>query len=215
MFNKILVPFGNFEHIKQALPYAVDLATQFQAELILLRILPPLRVDLIPSTASLREARVITTELALQHLEEIAEPIREIGIKVKILTIEGQFQEEIKNFAKISGVSLIVLSARKPHGLFGKLFKSVSYRIICESDIPVIVVPDNFNKGNSIEKDFKLGMPYSVKCELCPYCFSKERFEIDSSRYYGNLDERRGKNKAIIVYCTNCKKIMGSITSYT
>ena len=61
MFNKILVPFGNFEHIKQALPYAVDLATQFQAELILLRILPPLRVDLIPSTASLREARVITT----------------------------------------------------------------------------------------------------------------------------------------------------------
>lgn len=202
MLNKILVPFENVEPLERVLPYAASFATQFEAELILLRILPSFRADLVSSRRSLRAAKEIATEIGLERLGKITEPTQKMGIKVKILVIEGHFQEEIEKFSKASGIDLIVLSAPKPSRCFNNLFKSISDREIYKSQIPLIIVPD---EANSMKKDFDLGIPVTGESELCPSCFSKERFEEISLWYHEILDGSTIKNNATITHCTNCE----------
>ena len=214
MMNKILVPFSYLNQINQVLPFSADLATQFQSELILLRILPPLRANWIPSGASLRKATVKTTELVLRQLEELSDPIRKMGIKVSIFTIEGKFHEETKHFAEIINASLIVLSERKRRGLYSKLFQSISSQVICKSDIPVIVVPEKLTKDNFVEKDKNMYRPNTEEREHSKFWFSRECFENKSSLSNIILKVPSLKNKATIIQCANCYKLIGSIKSY-
>ncbi len=66
--------------------------------------------------------------------------VREIGITVRVVTVDGYPHEEIVRFAEIEHVDLIVISTRGQSGLSRWLMGSVADRVARGVSIPVLLV---------------------------------------------------------------------------
>ncbi len=72
MYQRILLPLDGSALSEQALPHAAAQAEYFQAELILLRVLPPLPTSRGQESSASKWAEDYTADLARQYLENIA-----------------------------------------------------------------------------------------------------------------------------------------------
>jgi nucleotide-binding universal stress UspA family protein len=140
MYKRILLTLDGSELAEQALPHAVAHAEHFQAELILLRVLKPLAENLNLPVALIRSAEEITRELVREYLEQVAAGVREIGISVRVVTVDGCPHEEIVRFAETEHVDLIVICTRGQSGLSRWLMGSVADRVTRAVSIPVLLV---------------------------------------------------------------------------
>ena len=140
MYKYILAPLDGSETAEQVLPHAVAHAKQFDAELLLLRVLEPLPRDrgLPPRAITMAEEQ--TSMLAREYLERIASDIREQGGRVRADTIEGRPPAEILRFAEENQVDLIVLCSRGQSGLSRWLMGSVADRVVRGSAVPILLV---------------------------------------------------------------------------
>jgi len=140
MYKHILLPLDGSELADQALSHAIALAECFQAELILLRVLKPLAKNLDLPAALVRNAEETTRKLVREYLEQVAAGVREIGISVRVVTVDGYPHEEIVRFAETEQVDLIVISTRGQSGLSRWLMGSVADRVARGVSIPVLLV---------------------------------------------------------------------------
>jgi len=139
MYKRILLTLDGSELAEQALPHAVAHAERFQAELILLRVIKPLAKNLDLPVAVVRSAEETTRKLVYEYLEQIAVGVREIGITVRVVTVDGTPHEEIVRFAETEHVDLIVISTRGQSGLSRWLIGSVADRVTRGVSIPVLL----------------------------------------------------------------------------
>lgn len=80
-------------------------------------------------------------ELVRKQLKGIAQPLRDRGLAVESLVVEGLPAEEILRVAGTSGASLIILGSHG-HGAVYHLFSgSVVTSVLHRSEIPVTVIP--------------------------------------------------------------------------
>jgi len=140
MYKRILLTLDGSELAEQALPHAVAHAERFQAELILLRVIKPLAKNLDLPVAVVRSAEETTRKLVYEYLEQIAVGVREIGITVRVVTVDGTPHEEIVRFAETEHVDLIVISTRGQSGLSRWLIGSVADRVSRGVNVPVFLV---------------------------------------------------------------------------
>jgi len=140
MYKRILLTLDGSELAEQALPYAIAHAEHFQAELILLRVFKPLAKDLDLPVALVRSAEEITRKLVREYLEQVAAGVREIGIPVSVVTVDGSPHEEIVRFAEVEQVDLIVICTRGQSGLSRWLMGSVADRVSRGVNVPVLLV---------------------------------------------------------------------------
>ena len=140
MYKRILLTLDGSELAEQALLHAVAHAEHFQAELILLRVLKPLAENLNLPVALVRSAEEITRKLVREYLEQVAAGVREIGISVRVVTVDGCPHEEIVRFAEVEQVDLIVICTRGQSGLSRWLMGSVADRVARAFSLIVLLV---------------------------------------------------------------------------
>ncbi len=139
IYRRILLPLDGSALAEKAVPHALAQAEQFQAELILLKVLQPL-AERGPSSPSHSHAEGVSKQLAREYLESVAAGIRQQHISVEVATIEGQAHAQIVRFAEENGVNLIVMSTRGQSGLSRWLMGSVADRVVRGATVPVLLI---------------------------------------------------------------------------
>jgi nucleotide-binding universal stress UspA family protein len=140
VYSRILVPLDGSKLAEGAVPYAVAQAERFDAEIVLLKVLGPLPEPAMAGRSVVRAAEERSAELAHQYLEGVAEPIRDRGIQVETLALEGKPYVEIISYAETAQIDLIVISTRGYSGLSRWLLGSVTDRVVRGATVPVLLV---------------------------------------------------------------------------
>jgi len=140
MYKRILLPLDGSALAEQALPHAVAQAKQFQAELILLKVLEPLVKNVSISIDAARRAKEATHGLARDYLERAAAGSRNCGVSARVITVDGKPHEEIISCADAEQVDLIVICTRGHSGLTRWLMGSIADRVIRGASVPGLLL---------------------------------------------------------------------------
>ena len=140
MYKRVLIPLDRSSLAEQALPHAIAQARHFQAELILLRVLEPFPHVRGLSLGDLERVEQQANTWAREYLERLADEIRQQGIPVQPVIIDGRPHVEIPQFAETNQVDLIVMSTRGQSGLSRWLMGSVADRVVRGANVPVLLV---------------------------------------------------------------------------
>jgi nucleotide-binding universal stress UspA family protein len=136
MISKILVPSDGSKPAKKAAVYAVNLAKQLQASIIILSVID--QRSLIAQTVPASETAMHTIEPIEDYLKEAAERFtRDIkklcdqnGIASNISIKKGHPVDEIVKAAKRAKADLIVMGSHGRSALSATVLGSVSYGVI-------------------------------------------------------------------------------------
>jgi nucleotide-binding universal stress UspA family protein len=143
---------------EQALPYAIAQAKRFEAELILLQVLPPLPSGPLMGEVARSHAEASSNALARECLERVAASVQEDDIPVQVATAQGSPPAPITAFAEAIEAGLIVMSTRGQSGLSRWLMGSVADSVVRSANVPVLLVRSRKQKtqrANSCE----IGVP--------------------------------------------------------
>ena len=118
-----------------ALPYAISLAEENQAELDLLRVIPPQKRGELVHPNELRDA-------AIREIEQLVPPEAEIWCKLRCIAEIGDATEKILEAADLNRAELIVLGVKRVEGALGvtHLPWTIAHKIIAEARCPVLTV---------------------------------------------------------------------------
>ena len=140
MYDRILVALDGSPLAEQALPHAIAHAERFGGELVLLRVLEPLRLRSGLSPVAIERTEERTRRLVQEYLESITARVEEQGVPVRAVTVEGRSHQEIIRFAESNQIDLIVISSRGASGLSRWLMGSVADRVVRGARMPVLLV---------------------------------------------------------------------------
>jgi len=147
MISKILVPSDGSKTAKKAAAYAVDLAKQLKASIIILSVID--QRSLIAQTVPASETVMQTIEPIEDYLKEAAEgytgEIKKLcdknGVAAKISIKMGHPVDEIIKEAKKSKADLIVMGSHGRSAFSATVLGSVSYGVIHnDKSIHVLIV---------------------------------------------------------------------------
>ena len=133
----ILVGYDGSVLSEKAVDLALELATPFQAEVLIVSVARP------PEPSISIELHAVLDE-AKEHFEEMFKGIRsraeKSGVSLRTEVLVGHPAEQIVHLAEGSAASLIILG-RKGHSRFERLLLgSTSERVINFANCPVVVV---------------------------------------------------------------------------
>ncbi len=141
---RILVPIDFSTHSERALRYATMLASRFGASLELLHVVEdPVMYGswgpevFVPNIAELMQA--VTTD-AEKRLEGMKVAPATAGVKVETSVIVGRAPHRITEYARSSGVDLIVMGTHGRTGLSHVLMGSVAEGIVRHAHCPVLTM---------------------------------------------------------------------------
>lgn len=149
MLERILVCLDGSELAEQILPYATQEALAFEAELVLLQVVPePVAFSPgIPGAGPVPVQTDTMIEVAKQassgvkdYLEELAAPLREQGIKVETVAIIGRAGQMIVDYAARNSIDLITIATHGRSGLGRAVFGSVADHVLRRSGLPVLLI---------------------------------------------------------------------------
>ncbi|NTU42863.1 MAG: universal stress protein [Nitrospirales bacterium] len=140
--KKILFPTDFSEGAMNALPYAIDLAKSYGAQIYLMHV-----VYDIASASGLYVPHVSVSEM-YKELEASAEKeLERFGIEqrrdlkdVQYVLRRGVPYEEVLKFSQEEGINLIVIGSHGRKGIDRVLFGSTAERIVRNASCPVLTV---------------------------------------------------------------------------
>ena len=147
MISKIFVPSDGSKTAQKAARYAVDLAKQLKASIIIMSVVD-IR-SLIAQTGPGAETAIYSIEPLEDYLKKAAEryagEIKKLcdksGVASKISIKIGRPVEEIVKEAKRSKANLIVMGSHGRSALSATVLGSVSYGVIHnDTSIPILIV---------------------------------------------------------------------------
>jgi nucleotide-binding universal stress UspA family protein len=141
MYKKILVPLDGSELSKKALDPAEKLAKTFDAEIILFQVVPFMPIYGSPELVTPLIIDEKQKEAAERDLTNLAEEIKKRGIKVVATVRTGQqVAVEIIDFAKESGIDLIVMSTHGRSGFTRWVLGSVTHKVLTRAETPILLI---------------------------------------------------------------------------
>lgn len=142
-FSRILVPLDGSEHSETALVRARELAGLFQAELLLVRVVPsPVELTSIygvPGVEMVGAGHLARIEHAESYLEAVASRIPEGRCETHVVEGPGA-AEGIVESARDLGADLIVLAGHGRSGVERVILGSVADKVLRGTTRPVLVV---------------------------------------------------------------------------
>jgi nucleotide-binding universal stress UspA family protein len=147
-FRRVLVTTDFSDTSLQALPVAVEIAVHFDAELLLVHVLPvdtPTPWD-IPPYADFGLASLPLPEYETQVRQEVERRLAMVaskhvhGVKVRGLVGRGDAAAEVSRMATEENADLIVLATHGWTGWRHLVFGSVAERVLREAPCPVLSV---------------------------------------------------------------------------
>jgi nucleotide-binding universal stress UspA family protein len=151
LIKKILVALDGSEPAQKALNFALDLADEYSAEIVLLSVVQPaIAPRLYYPAAGVPTVPPVTVgayskELKAQHekvLSEALKKTRKVKPKLKVSTklLEGRPSSMIIEAAKEGNFDIIVMGSRGLGGIKEFFLGSVSDRVADEAACPVLIV---------------------------------------------------------------------------
>ena len=146
MISKILVATDGSDHAANALKYAVESAVKWDAQLIVLSVIPPIR-PILPDPdgfyptflpefeEELENAYKIILDEALKMVEK-----EQPAIKVEARLEKGRPAEVIMKVARTENVDLIVMGSRGLGGIAGSVLGSTSQAVVHSCTKPILIV---------------------------------------------------------------------------
>jgi nucleotide-binding universal stress UspA family protein len=149
MISKILITTDGSKTALNAAIYAVALAEQLNASIIILSIIDNrvLAAQIVPAAETVMHLTEpiedYLKEAAKGYVEEIKKLCDKAGIQYEISITKGHPVEEIVNEATQAKVDLIVMGSHGKSALVATVLGSVTYGVIHrDTKIPVLVVRD-------------------------------------------------------------------------
>lgn len=140
--KRILVPTDFSESAHHALRYGTSFAREYEAELLLVHVVENLTVgyasDLFP--VPMAEVFDEISGYAKAELAKLAAEVREKGIKVREMVVQGKPSAEIVRVAREETADMIVLGTHGKGMLDKALFGSTAERVIRRAPCPVLTV---------------------------------------------------------------------------
>jgi len=152
MFKRILVAIDGSEPSKRALGYAVELAEKWDAELLMLTVVPRVMLPLfsdegfgatpLTSTAGFGDYQERLRRLYEEVLRGAEEEVRAGHPRLRLRTRleEGRPSTTIVKVAEEEDVDLIVIGSRGIGGITGWILGSTSRKVVDLCRKPVLVV---------------------------------------------------------------------------
>ena len=142
MYKKILVPLDGSELSRKALDQAEKLAKTFDAEIILFQVVPFLPIYGSPELVTPLIVDEKQRESAEKYLTNLAEELKKRGLKVTAMVRTGQqVAVEIIDFAKETGVDLIVMCTHGRSGITRWVLGSVAHKVLTRTETPILLLP--------------------------------------------------------------------------
>lgn len=136
----ILVPVDFSERSRSALNYALALARDFGASLVVLHVLDPLLVPGRLESARLRQIKASSRSEASEQLETLGGELAETGVRTRLFLRQGPAANIILTFAGAKKADLIVMSSQGRTGFDRMLIGSVAERVVRHAACSVLVV---------------------------------------------------------------------------
>ena len=141
MYKKILVPLDGSELAKKALDHAEELAKTYGAEIILFEVIPLMPIYGSPELVTPLIVDEKQKEAAEMDLTKLAEEMKTRGHKVTAKVKTGiQVAAEIIDFAKESGVDLIVMCTHGRSGITRWVLGSVAHKVLTRAETPILLI---------------------------------------------------------------------------
>ena len=141
MYKKILVPLDGSELAKKALEHAEELAKTYSAEIILFQVVPLMPIYGAPELVTPVIVDEKQKEAAEMDLTKLAEEMKTRGHKVTAIVRTGQqVAVEIIDFAKGSGVDLIVMCTHGRSGITRWVLGSVAHKVLTRAETPILLI---------------------------------------------------------------------------
>lgn len=152
MFDTILVPLDGSQQADCVLPHVAAIASSFDAEITLLRILEKNQAGTSAQLFDLVNWQINKTRAAL-YLEKTKARFQESSIRVQMDVVEGLAAEGISEYAQNRDMKLIVLSSHGRNGLTQWGISSITQKVILSAQTSLLIVrahqygvqPDNLS----------------------------------------------------------------------
>jgi nucleotide-binding universal stress UspA family protein len=143
--ERILVPLDGSERAEAALPLAMELARQYDRELLLARASAPATYPTVPEVYIPAGGDVMAyRQEAERYLEETATSVRDSGLRARTLVLAGPPEGELTALLETEPISLVVLCTHGRTGAARLLFGSVARHLIYHATTPLIVLPPRY-----------------------------------------------------------------------
>jgi nucleotide-binding universal stress UspA family protein len=135
----ILVPIGSSENASNTLQYAIDLASEFEAEVFVFRAYKSISV-----TGTMMKMDEFMDRETKLYLKSLINSVDRKEVDIKIVAAKGETIESIRSINNEIGIDLIVLGPKSNSIKDEVLLGSTSGGIIKQTEIPVLVVPEGY-----------------------------------------------------------------------
>jgi nucleotide-binding universal stress UspA family protein len=145
MFQHILLPLDGSEIAEQALPPALKLAAQFDAQITLLRVVQPPYVATHISGSAYGEVigslRRIAYEEGIGYLKDQQIKMREQGCQARIHLVEGDdVAGIILNLIQTLEIDTVVMSTHGRGGISRWVYGSVADKLLRAANVPILLI---------------------------------------------------------------------------
>jgi len=146
--NRVVLALDGSEIAEGAIPQALDLARQLNAELHLLAVVEPpaLVADLFKKTPQTAfainpdHAQIQRRSEARLYLESLAHKLQTSGLVIRVAVESGNPSEAIHAFARRRNSLVVVMATQSGGGRFR--LGSVADQVLLQGGIPVLIVPN-------------------------------------------------------------------------
>ena len=139
MFDPILVPLDGSQLAECVLPHSVAIASPFDAEITLLRMLEKNQAGTSAQLFDLLNWQINKTKATL-YLEKTRSRLEEAKIRARAAVLEGLVAEGITEYAQGQGMKLIILSSHGHSGLSKWGISSTAQKIILSASTSLLIV---------------------------------------------------------------------------
>ena len=159
MIQKIVVPLDGSKLAECALPYAEEIASKMDVEVVLVSVTErvqgyePVRapgkmfeVDYVPVGIGKMEKQ------ATRYMDRIVKKFEGKGIKVSQEVLLGDPAEEIIIYAELKKCDLIIMASHGRGGISRWLHGSVAEKVFRAAGIPVMIIPALACKQEKVQK---------------------------------------------------------------
>ena len=139
----ILVPTDFSEYAEYAFPWALQMAADWQAKLVLFHAVVPISPLAFPDSAYLLELRRVEADMLADAEKRMAECVKKQGSSAVVMEariVVGEPVSEIYQAVGREQADLIIMGSHGRTGLAHVLLGSVAERVIRHASCPVLVV---------------------------------------------------------------------------
>jgi nucleotide-binding universal stress UspA family protein len=135
--GRIAHPINFFNVFENALTWAIHLAQEYRAELLLLHVVPP-PTPIFELESPMKSEAEFALSVLLANLVETA------GIQARgfLLTGTSSMESQIVRAARLEHVDLIIMGTRRRNGVSWLFSGSLASRVTNRAHCPVLIVPN-------------------------------------------------------------------------